>query len=120
MRASPTRAISCPSTTKSSSSSCEWVCSGGSSPARTVHRTVPYSPPDWLLSTLISTVEPPLDVTVSPPWGGVRTGCWTDIFVAPIVGPLFDFAVAAKGCRSQRAAKHGILLGEWEMTSGHE
>jgi hypothetical protein len=82
--------------------------------------TVPYSPPDWLLSTFISTLEPPLEVTVSPPWGGVRTGCWTDICSLLIVGPLFDFAVAAKGCRSQRAVKHGILRGEWEMTSRHE
>src|SRR3954452_23595576 len=112
--------MSFPCTTKSSSSSREWVCSGGSSPARSVHMTTPYSPPDWLLSTFISTLEPPLEVTVSPPWGGVRTGCWTDICSLLIVGPLFDFAVEAKGCRSQRTVKHAILRGEWEMTSGHE
>src|SRR3954447_10505050 len=96
------------------------MCSGGSSPARSVHMTVPYSPPDWLLSTFISTLEPPLEVTVSPPWGGVRTGCWTDICNLLIVEPLFGFAVAAKTCRSQRAVKHDIPRGEWEMTSGHE
>jgi len=33
---------------------------------------------------------------------------------------LFDFAVAAKGCRSQRTVKDGIPRGEWEMTSDHE
>jgi hypothetical protein len=33
---------------------------------------------------------------------------------------LFDFAVAAKGCRSQRTVKHGSSRGEWEMTSRHE
>jgi hypothetical protein len=82
--------------------------------------TAPYSPPDWLLSTFISTLEPPFEVTVSPPWGGVRTGCWTDICSLLIVGPLFDFAVAVKGCRSQRTVKHGIPRGEWEMTSRHE
>src|SRR3954467_12938477 len=48
--------------------------------------TALYSPPDWLLSTFISTLEPPLEVTVSPPWASVRTGCWTAICILLIVG----------------------------------
>jgi hypothetical protein len=81
--------------------------------------TAPYSPLDWLLSTFISTLEPPLEVTVSPPWGGVRTGCWTAILYL-LVGPLFDLRRRRKVAARNVPPKHGIPRGEWEVTSRHE
>lgn len=64
----------------------------------------------------------PLEVTVSPPWGSVRTGCWTDICSLLIVDPRSSRLPdglrpdrTARCCVPQHSGLNRILRIGWRM-----